>query len=179
VPKAMEIPRQPVVRTDHATIYFYAAREQPYGCFSNFSPHGVELDGQWWQTTEHYFQAQKFLDAEFREEVRRAPTPKQAAERGRDRRRPLRPDWEQIKDDVMRRAVLRKFETHRTIRELLLSTGAATIVEQAPGDYYWGCGADGSGRNMLGVILMEVRGLLVSQNAQECGSDTKAIGEGE
>lgn len=42
------------------TIYFYSAREKPYGCFSNFSRHGFELDGQWWITSEHYFQAQKF-----------------------------------------------------------------------------------------------------------------------
>ncbi|HKC73877.1 MAG TPA: NADAR family protein, partial [Chloroflexota bacterium] len=42
------------------TIYFYSTREKPYGCFSNFSPHGFELDGVWWPTSEHYFQAQKF-----------------------------------------------------------------------------------------------------------------------
>jgi hypothetical protein len=40
---------------------------------------------------------------------------------------------------------------------VLLGTGDEELVENAPGDYYWGCGADGSGRNMLGRILMEVR----------------------
>ena len=76
---------------------------------------------------------------------------------GRDRARPLRADWEQVKDDVMRRGVLRKFETHADIRALLLETGDEPIVENAPGDYYWGCGKDGSGKNMLGRILMETR----------------------
>ncbi len=76
---------------------------------------------------------------------------------GRSRSRPLRPDWEQVKDDIMRQAVLWKFETHADIREVLLSTGDAIIVENAPRDYYWGCGAKGTGKNMLGVILMEVR----------------------
>jgi hypothetical protein len=60
----------------------------------------------------------------------------------------------------MRKAVLRKFETHADIREILLATGDGEIVENAPGDYYWGCGKDGSGKNMLGLILMEVREIL-------------------
>jgi ribA/ribD-fused uncharacterized protein len=141
-------------------IYFYVMREEPYGCFSNFSPHGVEMDGVWWPTVEHYFQAQKFAGTEHAEQVRRARTPKDAASLGRDRSRPLRADWERVKDDVMRRAVLRKFETHAALRELLLATGDEAIVENAPGDYYWGCGQDGTGRNVLGKILVETREIL-------------------
>lgn len=76
------------------------------------------------------------------------------------RKRPLRPDWERVKDDIMRRGVLRKFETHAGIREVLLSTGSEEIVENSPTDYYWGCGANGSGKNKLGQILMEVREIL-------------------
>ncbi|HNB51121.1 MAG TPA: NADAR family protein, partial [Anaerolineales bacterium] len=63
----------------------------------------------------------------------------------------------QVKDGIMRTAVREKFRTHAGIREELLATGDAEIVENAPGDYYWGCGADGSGKNMLGKILMEIR----------------------
>lgn len=137
-------------------IYFYSTREA-YGCFSNFSPHGVQLKGVWWPTTEHYFQAQKFVGASDEEAIRLAKSPKQAAEMGRDRKRPLRPDWEQVKDNVMREAVRQKFLTHKDIQQTLLNTGDEEIVENAPGDYYWGVGADGSGKNMLGKILMEVR----------------------
>ncbi len=147
------------------TIYFYVPREEPYGVFSNFSPHGVEMDGEWWPTAEHWFQAQKFAGTPHAEAVRRAHTPKDAAKLGRDRSRPLRADWESVKDDVMRRAVLRKFETHAALRALLLSTGDEEIVENAPGDFYWGCGADGSGRNMLGKILMESREILRARTA--------------
>lgn len=141
------------------TIYFYTTGEK-YGCFSNFSPHGFELDELWWATSEHYFQAQKFVGTPHVEEIRLAKTPKDAARMGRDRKRPLRPDWEEVKDDIMRKAVLRKFETHADIREILLSTGDELIVENSPIDYYWGCGADGSGKNMLGQILVEVRQIL-------------------
>lgn len=139
------------------TIYFYSTREKPYGCFSNFSPHGFQLDGAWWPTSEHYFQAQKFAGTPHAEEVRQARTPKDAANLGRRRNPPLRPDWEEVKDSIMRQAVRCKFETHADIRNVLLATGDEEIVENAPGDSYWGCGADGSGKNMLGHILMEVR----------------------
>jgi N-glycosidase YbiA len=142
------------------TIYFYSARENPYGCFSNFSPHSIELDGQWWPTTEHYFQAQKFAGTPYTENVRLAHSPKQAAEIGRDRKLPLRRDWERVKDDVMRRAVLCKFETYEAIRQILLDTGDEDIVENTSHDYYWGCGTGGSGKNMLGQILVEVRAIL-------------------
>ncbi len=141
------------------TIYFYSQSEK-YGCFSNFSPHGFELDGLYWSTSEHYFQAQKFPGTPDAEKIRSVKTPKDAAKMGRERTRPLRPDWEQVKDDIMRKAVLRKFETHADIREILLSTGDAEIVENSPIDYYWGCGANGTGKNMLGIILMEVREIL-------------------
>jgi len=79
---------------------------------------------------------------------------------GRDRRYPIRSDWEEIKDEIMKKAVLCKFETHGDIREILLATGDELIVENSPIDYYWGCGADGSGKNKLGEILVIVREIL-------------------
>ncbi|AKG20473.1 NADAR family protein [Calothrix sp. 336/3] len=137
-------------------IYFYTTIEE-YGAFSNFSRHGVELDGLWWMTVEHYFQGQKFLDLDYQEKIRNAHTPKQAAELGRSRKVPLRSDWEIVKDGIMLLAVRKKFSTHGAIRELLLSTGDEEIIENAPGDYYWGCGKDGTGLNKLGKILQQVR----------------------
>ncbi|MDZ8083672.1 MAG: NADAR family protein [Nostoc sp. DcaGUA01] len=141
------------------TIYFYSTREQ-YGCFSNFSAHGFKLDELYWPTSEHYFQAQKFFGTPDAEQIRLVKMPKDAARMGRERTRSLRQDWEQVKDDIMRQAVLRKFQTHTDIRDILLSTGDEEIVENSPIDFYWGCGADGSGKNMLGKILMEVREIL-------------------
>ena len=88
------------------TVYFYSALEA-YGCFSNFSWHGFELDGKYWKTSEHYFQAQKFLGTEYEDRVREARSPKDAANLGRRRDFPLRKDWETVKDDVMRQAVLK------------------------------------------------------------------------
>ncbi|BAY15622.1 hypothetical protein NIES2109_30460 [Nostoc sp. HK-01] len=153
------------------TIYFYSTREQ-YGCFSNFSDHGFVLDDLYWYTSEHYFQAQKFVGTFHLEQIRLVKTPKEAAKMGRERSRPLRQDWEQVKDDIMKKAVLCKFETHLDIQEILLNTGNTEIVENSPIDYYWGCGADGSGKNMLGIILMEVRDILRSNGGTKLGNVT-------
>ncbi len=146
-------------------IAFYTTTG-PYGCFSNFSHHGLELDNLWWPTSEHYFQAQKFVGTKHAELVRLAPSPKAAARMGRDRSRPLRTDWEQVKDDVMRRAVLGKFEGRADIRAVLLDTGDEELIENSPIDPYWGCGADGLGLNMLGKILMETRTILRERAAK-------------
>lgn len=86
---------------------------------------------------------------------------------GRRRSLPLRPDWEQIKDQVMLRGVLRKFETHADIRRVLLATEEDLLVENAPTDYYWGCGADGSGQNKLGQVLMTVRAVLRRREVEQ------------
>ncbi len=141
------------------TIYFYLAREVPYGCFSNFSWHGFVLDAQWWPTSEHYFQAQKFVatDRPWADKIQQAKTPKIAATMGRSRQHPLRSDWEAVKDEIMTQAVMAKFQAHAEIRQVLLATGEAAIVENSPIDPYWGCGADGSGQNKLGQVLMAVR----------------------
>ena len=141
------------------TIRFYSTKDD-YGCFSNFSAHPIEIDGRRWPTSEHYFQAQKFADVERQDEIRNAASPMIAARMGRSRKHPIRPDWEAVKDDVMRRAVLAKFSAHAGIRDTLLGTGDEEIVEATSNDYYWGCGTEGHGRNMLGIILMETRELL-------------------
>jgi ribA/ribD-fused uncharacterized protein len=141
------------------SILFYGVGDE-YGAFSNFAPYPISLDGRRWPTSEHYFQAQKFLDPKFREKVRRASTPGQAAKLGRDRKTPLRRDWEAVKVGIMRKAVHAKFEQHPELAALLATTGDARIVEHTENDSFWGDGGDGSGDNMLGRILMEVRGQL-------------------
>lgn len=138
------------------TIHFYTTKGD-YGCFSNFSRHPVKLGGETWPTVEHYFQAQKFAGTKHETEIRKAGGPGEAARMGRDRSRPLRSDWEQVKDDVMRTAVRAKFTQHVNLKEILLSTGDAVLVEHTKNDRYWGDGGDGSGKNMLGKILMEIR----------------------
>lgn len=140
-------------------ILFYRVNE-PYGAFSNFSAHPFKLNGKTWPTTEHYFQAQKFAGTAHESEIRALSSPMMAARAGRSRKRPLRPDWERVKDDVMRQALKAKFTQHADLRELLLSTGDAHLVEHTANDRYWADGGDGSGRNRLGELLVELRAQL-------------------
>jgi ribA/ribD-fused uncharacterized protein len=143
------------------TIRFYRVNE-PYGEFSNFAPYPIELKGQVWPTSEHYFQAQKFPGTEHEEIVRLAKSPMVAARMGRSRERPLRLDWETVKDDLMREALRAKFTQHPQLRSLLLSTADAELIEHSRNDCYWADGGDGSGKNMLGKLLMELRAELRS-----------------
>ncbi len=80
-----------------------------------------------------------------------------AALEGRNRQNPLRKDWEDVKDDIMRYAVREKFRQNTVIMEDLLETGDSIIIEHTKNDSYWADGGDGTGKNMLGQILMEVR----------------------
>lgn len=137
-------------------INFYSTKDA-YGCFSNFSRHKIFLKDKSWKTTEHYFQAQKFAGTSHEEELRLADSPMEVAKMGRDRTRPLRKDWETVKDDIMREALKAKFTQHEDLKNILLETGDAELIEHTKNDSYWADGGDGSGKNMLGILLMELR----------------------
>jgi ribA/ribD-fused uncharacterized protein len=138
------------------TIRFFSQSET-HREFSNFAPFAIDLDGAHWRTVEHYYQAQKFTDAQIRQKIRKAEKPVIAKNLADKNKAAIRPDWDAVKDEVMYRAVKRKFELHKTLRELLLATGEEDIAETAPTDYYWGVGREGTGQNRLGRIMERIR----------------------
>ena len=144
-------------------IKFYTTKDE-HGYMSNFARYKIDCFGRVWQTSEHAYQAKKFvgMNIEDYDAVFNADRPMVAAALGRDPNRPIRPDWEAVKDDVMRFVVLSKFMQNPKIREKLLSTGDAPLFEYdtVRGDTYWAINRHGHGKNMLGVILMEVREVL-------------------
>ncbi len=142
-------------------IKFYSVTEE-YGEFSNFAAYPIKLNGKKWPTSEHYFQAMKFESTKDQKDILNAKTPMEAARKGRDRKRKLRRSWESMKDNVMREAVHAKFSQHNDLKELLLSTGGAKLIEHTDNDNYWGDGGDGKGKNMLGRILMSIRDKLAT-----------------
>lgn len=147
-------------------VNFYSVSDE-FGQFSNFAPFPITIDGDRWPTSEHYFQAQKFEDEAYRQKIRNTASPMQAARLGRDRKQKLRSDWESVKVGIMREAVLAKFTQHKELATLLQATGDDKIVEHTENDAYWGDGGDGSGKNMLGLILMEVRERLLQSGDAE------------
>ena len=110
-------------------INFYG-RTMPYFEFSNFYRATIFVDGSTWKTSEHYYQAMKFYGhSKYVEEVRQTNTPMMAARIGRDPEMPRRKDWDEVKDDVMYKALYAKFTQHYNLRKLLLETGDAYIAE--------------------------------------------------
>lgn len=143
-------------------IKFYEA-EDAYGIFSNFALYPIKLKGKTWPTSEHYYQAQKVVGTDWEEKIRLCTTPKEAFDMTRLAEFPERADWAEVKDDVMYTAVYAKFTQHEDLLRELLDTGEAILIEDSPVDYYWGCGSDGTGKNMLGKTLMDVRKVLKDQ----------------
>jgi len=137
-------------------IRFYEAGN-PYGYFSNFALYPLNLKGKIWPTSEHYYQAQKVTGTAWEENIRLCQTPQEAFDMTRLPEFPERADWVDVKDDAMYEAVYAKFTQHEDLRQKLLESGEDYLIEDSPVDYYWGCGSNGTGKNMLGKTLMAIR----------------------
>ena len=126
--------------------------------FSNFAPYPVELDGEIWKTAEHYYQFKKFekTDPEYALKIKNAPTALEAKILSMENNR-YPAYWNDIKVNVLRVAVMKKFESYSHLQKLLLSTGDEELIEANQEDDFWGEGSDGNGKNMMGRILMETR----------------------
>jgi len=119
---------------------------------------GADPAQQTWPTVEHYYQAMKFpQDPDWQESIRSASTPARAKKMGLDRAHPVRGDWDQIKERVMKKALMAKFRQNPGLLSLLQTTGDRPLMDVSPGDLYWGAGTRGNGKNRLGALLAEVR----------------------
>lgn len=125
---------------------------------TNYYRSPIYIYNRWWRNVEAAYQSQKFSDQEAVDKIWKATTAKEARELGQVPG--CRPDWDGMKYSVMKECVLAKFLQNQVLREHLLNTGDEDIVEDSPIDIYWGCGADGTGQNNLGKILVEVRSIL-------------------
>lgn len=165
-----------IVPEDNRILYFGRDRER-FRFLSHFYPSPIVIDGETWPTVEHYYQAQKSDEADYKAAIRAAAQPgfakRLAAHPAAPRRiskdswfrktgTQPRADWHEVKLDIMRRADRAKFAQNAELAQLLLATGDAELVEDAPGEPYWGTGPDGLGLNWAGRVLMEVRAQLRS-----------------
>lgn len=135
-------------------IKFWTTRGQ-WGWMSNFSNHPITVDDKRFATTEHYYQAMKATNDEDFEKVRTAKTPKEAKDIAN--KIALRPDWEEVKYDIIKEALRLKIQSYDFMRHMLIESGDKELVEDSPYDYIWGLGKDGTGQNLLGKAWMEIR----------------------
>jgi hypothetical protein len=128
---------------------------------ANFHPSTVYIEGKPYPTLEHAYQASKASTEEEKELIRRARTPMEAKKLGRALILPE--GWEDGRVELMRRLVRSKFE-NPLLRELLLLTGDAELIQDNKwNDRFWGI-CRGEGENWLGKILMEIRQEIIDQN---------------
>jgi len=139
-----------------------------YSWLSNFSWYGfTDRYNVEWKTNEHYYQAHKTNDRNWRmsirncEDVKGNPDPQTAKKYGR--RAPKVDNWEYIRKEVMEEGLRMKFDAHPKIKKLLLGTGNAELIEGNHWcDNYWGMcyceKCEGTvGMNWLGRLLMALR----------------------
>ncbi|KAH7925822.1 DUF1768-domain-containing protein [Leucogyrophana mollusca] len=147
-------------------VLFYD-KDKPFYEFTNFSPHDVVHDQKRYPTSEHLFQSFKFLDAhpEIAEVIRNCgERPSAAFDLAHQYQSWVRSDWRQVNVEKMEATIRLKFEQHAGLKAMLLGTGDAELIEDSPKDYFWGIGADGSGRNELGKALERLRDEMRHEN---------------
>ncbi len=148
-------------------IRFYRASEKPYGAFSNLYRREIVFEDEAFATSEHAYQAGKARKPAVKKWLMEAPSPALLAMAAHGLYYwDVAPGWSTSKFDRMRAVLYAKFTQHSDLKELLLSTGEARLVETATVDNevnrLWG-EVNGVGRNMLGVLLMELRTKLRSE----------------
>lgn len=166
-----------IVKQNPATpiIYFWghtsdssqvtdASFSQWYDCY-------FEVDGVQYHTTEQYMMAGKarlFGDKEVFQEIMEVGNPHKYKKLGRKIRGFEQTLWDTHKYEIVVEGNKAKFSQNPDLKEFLLSTGDAIIVEASPYDKIWGIGMDKEqavkgtveqwqGENLLGCALMEVR----------------------
>jgi ribA/ribD-fused uncharacterized protein len=164
-------------------IKFYRSNEKPYGVFSNLFKRQIVFENETFETAEHAYQAGKPRKKEVRDWILNAPSPSLVAMAAHGLYSwDVAGDWSKIKYDRMRGVLRAKFTQHEDLRMILLSTGNSRIVECGKVDNLvnrtWG-EVNGKGKNMLGVLLMELRSELQRQDeVQECSLKIKKLCNG-
>ena len=127
-----------------------------YRFLSNFWLAPVTYEGITYPSSEHAYQAAKSLNPTIREVFFMLSSPSEAKKMGQQII--IRPDWEDVKINVMRDIVTAKFEQNEYLMRLLMETKGCQLIEgNTWGDRFWGECPVGNGRNELGKILMAIR----------------------
>lgn len=100
--------------------------DREFWFLSNDHPNEVHLDGEKYPTVSHAYAAARTLDEEAREFIRKAATPEDARRISEDAT--ARPAWEEVRLNILRDLVWRKFVMHPYLRSQLLATDDAKLT---------------------------------------------------
>jgi ribA/ribD-fused uncharacterized protein len=140
-------------------VCFY---EQDFYVFSNFSAFRLDYRGRRFDTSEAAYHFDKFWPhaPDIALQIQGAPSAHEAFKIAERLKHMRRPDWDDVKFNIMRDIIMHKVQQHEYVRRKLLATGDREIVEDSWRDPVWGWGANRDGQNMLGKIWMETRAKL-------------------
>ncbi|KAG5642903.1 hypothetical protein DXG03_001910 [Asterophora parasitica] len=162
-------------------VLFYHKHDPHYG-FTNFSEHPVVYKGKTYPTSEHLFQSFKFQEHRpgLADHIRTcSERPSAAFSEARRFQPEVRPDWKHVNIEKMDITLEHKFTQHLDLKEELLATGDAELVEDSDKDAFWGVGADGKGRNELGKALERLREKLRRAHPKPLSERLQTRGSGE
>ena len=151
-------------------VYFHKP-EEPYGFLSNWYPVDIVVDGKRFSSTEQYIMYRKCMileDETAAKQVMATDDLEQQQAIGRKAQNYNNTVWDGICQVIAMRGLLAKFSQHDDLKQKLLETGDAYLVECAKSDRRWACGVGlydeakrdidlWKGKNILGFALMEVR----------------------
>lgn len=148
-------------------VFFY---EQDFYVLSNFSSFTILWKGWRFDTSEAAYHWEKFpINQHVQQLIVGARSAHDAFKIANDKKHLRRPDWDNVKVDIMRDILRAKAEQHEYVRRKLLATGERILVEDSWRDDYWGWGPNHDGQNMLGNLWMEVRDEIRAADAMPFG----------
>ena len=163
-PKAEKAPKAEAPPAADGTIRFGLASAGDYKEFSNFFKSEFNLGGKTYASVANYFHSAKFLgtDDDYAERIRTQKNPAiTRALASSVKEHAPRADWDGVKSDILRSALVAKFSSNAALLRKLLDTGAAplesSIEEEMRVEGFWSVGKDGAGANRMGVLLAGVR----------------------
>lgn len=169
-------PKKTCPAAEEGVIRFYStAGKSDYKAFSNLFRSDFTVGEKTYPSVESYFQSAKFAttDPEYAEAIRSKTNPALTRIMGNSKKHPVREDWETVKVEVMRAALLAKFTSNEALKNKLIATDDALLEEESL-DTFWGIGEDGTGQNMTGKLLMEVRKTLMEDDDEAAESDAES-----
>lgn len=157
------------MRKTNEFVFFWGDKD----IYSNFYYAPFKHQDILFQTSEHaimYRKAKLFGEHEVASRVLQAKTPKRAKELGRSIKAFDNETWEANREIIFKEVLLDKFK-NSNLRHQIVQTGERQLVEASPFDKIWGIGlaqdhkdaetpSKWRGLNLLGKVLMEVRGEL-------------------
>lgn len=148
--------RDPKLETTGKIIGFY---EREFYVFSNFSSFQVKWKGRSWMTSEHAYQASRFMGKKPKvvEQIFKAKSADAAYKLAQKHKGANFEDYREQDLKDMESILRCKLKQNPYVMRKLLQTGKRYIVEDSPKDNFWGWGANRQGRNELGKIWMKLR----------------------